>query len=164
MGSIAQGMLAEFEHEVKTTRKFLERIPGDQLNWRPHERSMTAGELAVHIASIPGAILKIALDDEGSPPSGSTRGVPESVEQLVERLDESAAFVRTNLPTLDDARMMQTYKFTAGGRTLLEVPRAAFLRTVLFNHWYHHRGQLGVYLRLLGAKVPSSYGPSGDEG
>jgi uncharacterized damage-inducible protein DinB len=71
--------------------------------------------------------------------------------------------LRQTLPTIDDGRMRDTFRMVQDGRTLMSLPRAAFLRNVMLNHWYHHRGQLGVYLRLLGAAVPSSYGPSGDE-
>jgi uncharacterized damage-inducible protein DinB len=78
-------------------------------------------------------------------------------------LDQCAAHLRQTLPTLDDSRMSDTFRVTQGGQVVMAVPRAAFLRSIMLNHWYHHRGQLGVYLRLLGASVPSSYGPSGDE-
>jgi uncharacterized damage-inducible protein DinB len=160
---IAQSMLQEFEQELGTTRKFLERVPQEKLNWQPHEKSMTAGQLALHIAQTPAGVLRLAQSDEGAPPNFATRPQPSSVREILDELEKSAAFVRQNLPKMDDARMGATWKLTQGGRTLLAIPRAAFLRNILLNHWYHHRGQLGVYLRLMGCAVPSSYGPSGDE-
>jgi uncharacterized damage-inducible protein DinB len=82
---------------------------------------------------------------------------------VFETLEASATFVRQTLPTIDDRRMRDNFQIVLDGRTLMSLPRASFLRSIMLNHWYHHRGQLGVYLRLLGAVVPSSYGPSGDE-
>jgi uncharacterized damage-inducible protein DinB len=161
---VASAMLAEFETELATTRKFLERVPADKLAWRPHEKSMTAGQLALHVAQTPLGVLNMAIQEEAPPPNFSGgRQQPATVAEVLAALDKSAAFVRETLPTLDDRRMHDTFKVVVEGRTLMAVPRAAFLRSILLNHWYHHRGQLGVYLRLCGAKVPASYGPSGDE-
>ena len=163
-GSVAGAMLAEFEAELATTRKFLERLPETGLAWRPHEKSMTAGQLALHVAQVPQGVLGMALADEAPPPNfGSGRQQPASVREVLETLDRSADFVRRTLPTLDDRRMNDTFKIVVSGRTLMALPRGVFLRRILLNHWYHHRGQLGVYLRMLGAKVPASYGPSADE-
>jgi uncharacterized damage-inducible protein DinB len=161
--TIAQILLEEFEAELPTTRRFLERIPADRLTWRPHEKSMTAGQLALHIAESPGRVAELVQSDEVIPPDFSTRQQPKSLPEVLDLLDRSAKSVRQNLLTYDDARMRETFTVKQGGRTLMSVPRAGFLRSILLNHWYHHRGQLGVYLRLMGAVVPSSYGPSGDE-
>ena len=161
---VAGAMLAEFEAELATTRKFLERVPADKLAWRPHEKSMTAGQLALHVAQTPLGVLGMALQDAAPPPNFSGgRQQPATVAEILQALDKSAAFVRETLPTLDDRRMADTFRVVVDGRELMALPRAAFLRRILLNHWYHHRGQLGVHLRLCGAKVPSSYGPSGDE-
>ena len=161
---VAGAMLAEFEIELATTRRFLERVPEAMLTWRPHEKSMTAGQLALHVAQTPLGVLGMAMKDEAAPPNFSGgRQQPATVADVLEALDQSAAFVRQTLPTLDDRRMNDTFRVVAGGRELMALPRAAFLRRILLNHWYHHRGQLGVYLRLCGAAVPASYGPSGDE-
>ena len=162
--TVAGAMLAEFETELATTRKFLQRVPPDKLDWRPHEKSMTAGQLALHVAQVPQGVLGMATRDEAPPPNFDRgREQPRTAGEVLEALDRSAAFVRQTLPTIDDRRMGETFKVVAGGRTLFAIPRAAFLRSILLNHWYHHRGQLGVYLRLLGAPVPASYGPSADE-
>jgi uncharacterized damage-inducible protein DinB len=160
---IANALLAEFEMELVTTRKFLERLPEDRLAWRPHEKSMTAGQLALHLAEVPAGVLEMALSDEGTPPELSVREQPSSMREVLDSLDRSAAKVREILPTIDDRRMLGTFRAVQGGRTLMSVPRVGFLRSIMLNHWYHHRGQFGVYLRLVGVKVPSSYGPSGDE-
>lgn len=162
--AIAQAILDEFERELGTTRKFLERMPAERLTWRPHEKSMTAGQLALHIAQSPEGVIRLTLADEATAPDFSKeRPQPASPREVLDTLDRSAAFVRQTLPTIDDARMRDTFTVVRDGRTLMSLPRALFLRNILLNHWYHHRGQFGVYLRLVGAKVPSSYGPSGDE-
>jgi uncharacterized damage-inducible protein DinB len=162
--TIAEAFLSEFENEARTTRKFLERLPADKLTWKPHEKSMSAGELALHIAATPAGVLEMALKDEAAPPNfGGPRPQPTSVEEVLRVLEASIATVRQRLPTIDDRRMQSEFKVTKDGTVLMAMPRAAFLRNILLNHWYHHRGQFGVYLRVLGAKVPSSYGPSGDE-
>jgi uncharacterized damage-inducible protein DinB len=162
--AIARTMLEEFERELGTTRRFLERLPADQLTWRPHDKSMTAGQLALHIAQVPQGVLTMSLSDEAPPPDFSNgREQPQTRREVLEAVDASTAFVRQTLLTIDDERMLQTFKIVQAGRTLMSMPRADFLRTIMFNHWYHHRGQLGVYLRLLGANVPASYGPSADE-
>jgi uncharacterized damage-inducible protein DinB len=161
--TIARAMLEEFEGELATTRRFLERVPEDRLTWRPHEKSMTTGQLALHVAEVPAGVLQMALEDVAAPPDLSVREQPDDLRTVLDALDRSADFVRGALPAIDDARMQVTYRIVQDGQTLMSLPRAAFLRAIMLNHWYHHRGQLGVYLRLLGASVPSSYGPSGDE-
>ena len=162
--NIAETFLHEFEHEAKTTRRFLERLPADRLSWKPHEKSLSAGQLALHIAAAPSGIAEMALQDEVPPPDFS-KPFPEanSVEEVLAAHDASVAAVKNALPQLTDARMRETWRMAADGATMLELPRVAMIRTILLNHIYHHRGQFGVYLRLVGAKVPSAYGPSGDE-
>lgn len=162
--SVAQALLSEFEMELGTTRRFLERVPADKLAWKPHEKSMTAGQLALHIAQVPAGVLQLALPDAAQAPDFSAgREQPDSVREVLAALEATAAEVRRMLRGLDDDRMQATFTITRQGRTVMAMPRAQFLRMIMLNHWYHHRGQLGVYLRLLGAAVPSSYGPSADE-
>ncbi|HTV48924.1 MAG TPA: DinB family protein [Phycisphaerae bacterium] len=162
--SIAQAMLEEFEHEAKTTRKFLERIPEDKLAWKPHEKSHTAGELGMHIARVPGGVLTAALLDQSPLPDFKALWPePKTVKEILAALDASIATVRRELPKLDDKRMSQNWSGTVNGHPVMTMPRVVFLRMIMLNHWIQHRGQLGVYLRLMGVKVPSSYGPSGDE-
>jgi uncharacterized damage-inducible protein DinB len=161
--TIAAGMLSEFEQELGITRRFLERLPEQGLRWRAHEKSMTAGQLAMHLARVPKGVLNMAKEDVGALPDFREREQPGSVGEVLRVLEESAEFVRRTLPGISDARMQEELKVTKGGQTLMALPRVVFLRSIMLNHWYQHRGQFGVYLRLLGAIVPSSYGPSGDE-
>ena len=162
--TIAEALLAEFEHEAQTTRRFLERLPEDKLTWKPHEKSMSAGQLALHIAGTPVPVLEMAQEDEVPAPDFSQPNPqPKTVGEILEVLDQSIAKAREILPTFSDERMHSIWKVKKDGKELMSMPRVAFLRSILLNHWYHHRGQFGVYLRLVGAKVPSSYGPSGDE-
>jgi uncharacterized damage-inducible protein DinB len=161
---IARSLLAEFERELTTTRRFLDRLPEERLAWQPHEKSMTAGQLALHIAQAPAGVLRLAQVDEANPPNFSAdRQQPATLREVFDALDATVAFVRQNLLQVDDRRMGQEFRVVQSGRTIMAMPRSDFLRSIMLNHWYHHRGQFGVYLRQLGARVPSSYGPSGDE-
>lgn len=156
-------MLEEFEREYVTTRKFLQRLPAERLSWRPHTKSMSAGQLGHHIAETPSMALRFALQDRGSPPNFAVREEAASVDDLLASHDESAAYVRKTLPNVSDAKMNALFAIDFPDGSAVELPRARFVRSIMLNHWYHHRGQLGVYLRLMGVDVPSSYGPSGDE-
>jgi len=163
--SIAHAMLGEFEHEARITRKFLERIPQDKLMWKPHEKSHTAGALGLHIAIVPGNVVRASLLDESPLPDFSKLfKQPETVQEILSIHENSFETVRQILPTLDDARLMTDWSATQEGKPVMTMPKVMLLRSIMLNHWIQHRGQLGVYLRLTGAKVPSSYGPSGDEG
>ena len=162
---IAHAMLGEFEHEAKITRKFLERIPQDKLMWKPHEKSHTAGALALHIAQVPGSVVRLALVDSSPVPDFNAMfKQPANVQEILSTHEKSAQTVREILPTLDDARLMTNWSATVDGKPVMTMPKAMLLRSIMLNHWIQHRGQFGVYLRLVGAKVPASYGPSGDEG
>jgi uncharacterized damage-inducible protein DinB len=162
--SMSQAMLSEFENEAVTTKRFLERLPADKLTWKPHEKSMTAGQLALHIAAGPAHVLEMANQDTMPPPDFSRPNPqPQSVAEVLQAHENSLAAVRRILPTFDDPKMQQNWQIKADDKVIMSMPRAAMLRMILLNHIYHHRGQFGVYLRLMGAKVPSSYGPSGDE-
>jgi uncharacterized damage-inducible protein DinB len=165
MMSIAHAMLGEFEHESKITRKFLERVPQDKLMWRPHEKSHTAGELALHIAILPGFVVRFVLGDASPVPRESdVFKQPASVQDILSSHEKSIEAVSEILPTLDDARLMTNWSAMLDGKPVMTIPKVMVLRVFMLNHWIQHRGQLGVHLRLVGAKVPSSYGPSGDEG
>ena len=162
--SIAQAMLGEFEHEAKITRKFLERIPENKLAWKPHEKSHTAGALGLHIANVPGNVARAAvLDESPLPDFGALFKQPVTAAEILSGHEKSVEMVREILPTLDDARLMTNWSAMREGKPVMTMPRVMFLRSIMLNHWIQHRGQLGVYLRLIGAKVPASYGPSGDE-
>lgn len=160
--SIAQELLAEFEAQAPVTRKFLERLPEDKLMWQPHPKSLTAGQLAYHLAFVPGGVIRGAQSDLTQPPDFQFPQ-PASLQEVREVFDQSVAAVREILPRFEDAAMHATWRIFAGEQVVLAIPRAQFLRNILLNHWYQHRGQFSVYLRLLNVAVPSSWGPSADE-
>ncbi len=161
--SIAQSFLAEFETQAPITRRFLERLPENKLTWKPHEKSMTAGQLAYHLASVPGGIVRFVQNNPAQAPAAFNFHQPASCQEILTAFEESIAAVRDLLPQYDDAAMSETWRLMAGEREVLAQPRAQFLRDVMLSHWYQHRGQFSVYLRLLGIPVPASWGPSADE-
>jgi uncharacterized damage-inducible protein DinB len=161
--SLAQSISAEFEAQAPITRKFLERLPEDRLAWKPHEKSMLAGQLALHIAMVPGAVVRFVQQNPAQAPDFKNVPQPSSLRQILDTFDESIATVRSLLPQLDDARMQETWRMVQGDKELLAIPRAQFVRDIMLNHWYQHRGQFSVYLRLLNVPVPASWGPSADE-
>jgi uncharacterized damage-inducible protein DinB len=163
--SIAEAMLAEFEVQAPLTRKFLERLPEDQLGWKPHEKSMSAGQLALHLASVPGGVVRLAQQNPATLPGADAFqvGQPLTREEILSKYDESVQTVRSELPKWNDAAMKETWRFVAGEQELMAQPRAQLLRDIMLSHWYQHRGQFSVYLRMLGVAVPSTWGPSADE-
>ena len=161
--SLAQSMFAEFEVQAPITRKFLERLPEDRLAWKPHEKSMSAGQLALHIARVPGGVVRFVQQNPAQAPDFSNVPQPSSHGEILDTFEESIAVVRSELPKFGDVSMQETWRMVRGDRELLAVPRAQFLRDIMLNHWYQHRGQFSVYLRLLNVAVPASWGPSADE-
>jgi uncharacterized damage-inducible protein DinB len=160
---IAQSLLAEFEIQAPITRKFLERLPEDKLAWKPHEKSMSAGQLAYHLASVPGGVVRLVQNNPAQAPGFSQPRQPVSVQEILKTFEESIVAVRSALSKFDDAAMRETWRLFAGEREVVAQPRAEFLRDVMLSHWYQHRGQFSVYLRLLNVAVPASWGPSADE-
>ena len=160
--AMIDSFLQELEHEAKTTRRVLERVPDNQLGWRPHPKSRTLGELALHVAGTPGEVAKLAAQSEIQAPDFKD-AVPASAAELLPALDHSIATARQLLAKMDDATLNGTWRVKRNGQEVLAMPRSALLRSIMLNHWYHHRGQLSVYLRELGVPVPSIYGPSADE-
>ena len=159
---LAQSLLTEFESQVPVTRRFLERLPKDKLTWKPHPRSMTAGQLAYHLAFVPGGVVRGAQKDQVPPPAFQFPQ-PATVQEILDAFDQSIATVREVLPSFDNAAMNATWRIVDGDQEIASMPRGAFLRDIMLNHWYQHRGQFSVYLRLLDVPVPSSWGPSADE-
>ncbi|MGE0354053.1 MAG: DinB family protein [Gemmatimonadales bacterium] len=155
--------LDELEREAHATRRVLENVPPDQLAWKPHEKSMSLGRLAMHVARLPEAILELSMQpvfDVTTPiPMPEATGLPE----LLDAFEQSLARARTLLGGMTDAELKQPWRAVAGDQVVMDVPRGAMLRSILLNHWYHHRGQLTVYLRQTGARVPATYGNSADE-
>jgi uncharacterized damage-inducible protein DinB len=161
--SATAALIQEFDQECRTTRRVLERVPSDKLAWKPHAKSMSLGQLAMHVASAPGHITDWALQDATEMSGGASPEAASTAEVLAAH-DASATRTKETLSKLGDAGLgaMWTMKMP-NGATVMAMPKAALVRSIAFNHVYHHRGQLSVYLRLLDVPVPSIYGPSADE-
>jgi uncharacterized damage-inducible protein DinB len=161
--AIIETLLQELEQEAQTTRRVLERVPDTALGWKPHEKSMSLGQLALHIATVPGAVAEMAAGPGLDMPPAFVQPSAQTAAELVPALEQSVVRARTALSGIDDRRAMEPWTLKRGNQVLMTMPRAAVLRTIMLNHWYHHRGQLSVYLRELNVPVPSIYGPSADE-
>ena len=157
------GLLAELEQEAETTRRVLERIPQAHLTWKPHPKSMSLGQLALHVATVPGMVAELAALDTIPEPPAFVQPEAATASELVPSLKESVAKAKRALGGFDDVRMGAMWRLQSGGREIMAMPRVAFVRAIMLNHWYRHRGQLLVYLRLLNESVPSVYGPTADE-
>lgn len=165
---ISQTLLPEYDHEMATTRKLLERVPEDRFGWQPHDKSMTLGRLATHLAELPGLGLRITQADslDLNPPDGSGGYKPTTLgsrQEILDTFDSRVAAAREAIASLEDQEMMKPWSLLNGGRPIFTLPKAAVLRSMLLSHSIHHRGQLSVYLRLNDVPVPSIYGPSADE-
>lgn len=162
--AIKDGLLAEFDHEMGTTRRLLERLGSANLSWKPHERSMSLGGLATHLSHIPqwgGTILNEAsFDLSAAPPSLQEK---TSAAEILSAFDASARQTRARLDK-SDAELAAPWTLKRGGQEVFTMPRIAAFRSFVLYHTVHHRGQLSVYLRLNGIPVPAIYGPSADEG
>jgi len=163
--SIAQTLIPEFDYEMANTRKTLERVPEDKLEYKPDPKSMSLGRLAGHIAEMVnwGAVTlqtdSLNLDGGNYQPFS-----PTSRQQLLAEFDKNVAAARSELEKATDAQMMQNWSLIFGGKPVLSMPRAGVLRTMVLSHVIHHRAQLTVYYRMNGVPVPALYGPSADEG
>jgi|SRR5215813_10715905 len=155
-------MLDELQQEAQTTRRVLERVPDDKLEWRPHPKARTLGELALHVATVPAGVAELSMRSPAQAPQFKDPS-PATAAELITALDQSIATVQKLLGGMHDETLLATWRLMDGDRELLAIPRIAFLRSIMLNHWYHHRGQLSVYLRELDVPVPSIYGPSADE-
>jgi uncharacterized damage-inducible protein DinB len=165
--TIAQTMLPEFDIEMANTRKLLERVPLDTKSWKPHEKSMSLGKLAGHVATIPSYGHRALTKSEWNfaVPDGEERGVPDfkTREEMLARFDAEVKRTREALVGVEDAALMQKWTLRNGDHVVFTLPRTAVWRTFMMNHLIHHRAQLGVYLRLNGVPIPGMYGPSADE-
>ena len=159
-----QSFIPELQHESSSTRKMLEKVPAEKFGWKPHQKSMTLGRLAGHVAEIPDWLTIILTTDEFDIASGTfQRTIPETSEELMEKFERSYKKALETLQAATDESLMQKWTFKKAGHTVFSVPRIAALRSFVISHFIHHRGQLSVYLRLLDVPVPGMYGPSGDE-
>ncbi|WP_109486908.1 DinB family protein [Occallatibacter savannae] len=161
--SAARALLSEFEQQAPITRRFIERLPEDKLTWKPHDKSMTAGQLAYHLASVPGGVIRLVQPNPAEVQGLPTFPQPASIQECLKTLDESIETVRQILASFDDAAMAESWRLIVAGKEALTMPRQQFIRDVMLSHWYQHRGQFSVYLRLLSIPVPATWGPSADE-
>jgi uncharacterized damage-inducible protein DinB len=161
---IVDALLPEFDHEMTTTRKLLERVPDDKFEWQPHPKSMSLGRLSTHLATLPWwgevTLNQTEIDVAGSAQAAQAA----SRKELLETFDKNVAKARAILVSKSDAEMMVPWSLKRGGQTIFSMPRVAVWRSFVVNHIIHHRGQLSVFLRLNDVPVPSIYGPSADEG
>ena len=157
-------MLQEFQRESATTRRVLDRVPNDKLTWAPHAKSMTLGKLAIHIAGVPAGISHIAQNDVHEiDPTAFAPQQPKDKKEILDAFEGSVKSAAQYIEGLTESTATATWRLKAGGQEILAIPRVELIRNIMLNHWYHHRGQLSVYLRLLEVPVPSIYGPSADE-
>jgi uncharacterized damage-inducible protein DinB len=159
-------LLAELDREIPRSRRVLQEVPAGKYDWKPHDKSMLFGYLADMVATMPSwltmGITKDELDVAPAAGAGMKREKHETSDALVKALDASAAGARAALLGTTDEFLMTPWKLLARGQVVHETPRWEMIQDTI-NHWAHHRGQMTVYLRLLGAKVPSTYGPSADD-
>jgi uncharacterized damage-inducible protein DinB len=165
--TIANALLPEFDHEMATTRKTLERVPNDRFDWKPHPKSMAMGGLATHLSNIPTwanhaigqDLLDLAPEGRPLPPMEMAK----SQAELLATFDQNMARAREAIAAASDEELFKPWSLLNSGNTILTLPKVAVLRSFVMNHMIHHRAQLGVYLRLNDIPVPSVYGPSADE-
>ncbi|HEX7678944.1 MAG TPA: DinB family protein [Thermoanaerobaculia bacterium] len=159
---LANALIAELEQEGKSTLRMLERLPMDKLDWMPHPKSLTLGRLAWHVVAIPALAVglidagRFDITNAGPPP------MPENPE-FVETFRGNLKAIRAKLAEMDDVALKTPFAIVRDGDELMHPPTIVFLRQIMMNHQYHHRGQLSVYLRLLDVPLPAIYGTSADE-
>ena len=164
MGTMIQPMIAELKEEAGTTKRVLERVPPDKLTWKPHAKSMTLGQLALHIATVPAALAKLAqLDSFDVTHAVFVPPQPKDLSEILGAYDQSLREAEQTLQGMTNEYAGGTFRLMKKDKELFAMPRTGVLRSIMLNHWYHHRGQLSVYLRLLDVPVPVIYGRSADE-
>lgn len=162
--AIKDALLPEFDHEMAVTRKVLDRVAEDRFAFQPHEKSMTLGRLASHVADVPSWGQTILKDAEFNMISGAYVNQTRSTRaDLLQMFDDNTKKIRGLLAGMNDADLMSPWVFKQDGKEMFSMPRVAAWRSWVMSHMIHHRGQLSVYLRQTGSKVPGIYGPSADE-
>jgi uncharacterized damage-inducible protein DinB len=166
MASIAENLLPEFDHETATTRLLLERVPVSRTDWKPHDKSMSLGQLAMHIATIPQwtpvTLKETEFDIDAQGGRSSSTPAFESLEHMLKMYDAAVAEARGLLAATTDGELMAPWALKRAGHTIFSMPRAGVFRTFIMNHAVHHRGQLTVYLRQCDIPLPNIYGPTAD--
>ena len=162
--TIAETLLLDFDHEIANTRRTLERIPENDPQWKPHEKSMPIGRLALHTATLPQFGTRMLTTDELN---FANERFPDLIFQstahLLTELDRTSAEAKSHLAAASDDYLKKSWRLCFGERVIIDLPRMILYRTMFLNHMVHHRAQLGVYLRLLNLPVPGLFGPSADE-
>jgi len=162
--SAIDGLIIELDQEAKTTRRLLDRVPEERLTWKPHEKSLSLGQLALHVASIPGNVGNMVMAEGFDVKTRKMDyAMPSSKVQILDALEASVSNAKKILSGLTQEAAMAPWKLTAGDREVFTIPRIGVVRNIMLNHSYHHRGQLTVYLRLLNVPLPVTYGRSADE-
>jgi len=162
--NIIDSLRMELLEEAKATRQMLERAPQDKFGWKPHEKSMTLGRLASHVAEIPGWTSEVLTKDEMVFDPATYKPVQcASTKELLALFDDKMAQAEKDMAGVSDARMMQSWRLKTGDKVVFEAPRVVVIRSMMLNHAVHHRGQLSVYLRLLEVPLPPVYGPTADD-
>ena len=160
---LVDALLAEFDHEMTSTRKVLERVPDEKGDWKPHPKSFSLGALATHVSNLPTwgteTLNKSEIDLSGNPTTTALR----STSDILSAFDRNVAAARAALVGKTDAELAAMWSMRRNGKTIFTMPKAAVWRSFVMSHVVHHRAQLTVYLRLLDVPVPSIYGPSADE-
>jgi uncharacterized damage-inducible protein DinB len=156
-------LFTDLKPELTTTRRILERVPNGKDDWRPHEKSMTLGTLANHVAQLPGLGILMLTTEDFDAAKRSPQPKPADAAERLKIFDRVTSELLKQLEGLDWDRAMSPWKFSVGERVVVNAPRAKVIRNMVVTHLAHHRAQLGVYLRLLGVPIPGSYGPSADE-
>jgi uncharacterized damage-inducible protein DinB len=156
-------LLMEFEQESATTRRLLERVPTEKLDWRPHPKARSLGELANHIASVQKTVTAAIQTPTYDLAKGTDSVVPDDSAAIVRTFDANVAEAKRQLATMTDEDLMSKWEGQVSGNTVFSAPKLGVIRAILLNHTYHHRGQLTTYLRQLDVALPSTYGPTADE-
>lgn len=159
--NMIEDWIRELNREAESTRLLLERLPEDKLSWRPHPRSMSLGQLALHAAGVPGGLAQL-LDEAVSEAPVVPLPEPTTRKEVLEALEWSVSLAESKLREWGEDGLRRNWRLVSKGETILEAPRIDMARSLMFNHVYHHRGQLTVYIRLLGISVPGMYGPTAD--
>ena len=161
--SLSESLLSELEYEAVSTGKLLDLVPADKLEWQPNPRAMTLGALALHVATISGDAGGFAFAGETEVDTLVQHPQPKNKEEILSGFAASIVGAKEVLRQGFDRWSNESWNLTRNAETIFTIPRGLMVRLFMFNHWYHHRGQLATYLRALGISLPSVYGPSADE-
>jgi len=159
----SKNLISELEFERTSTQKLLERLPEEKLTWKPHPKAFTLGQLALHVATIPGRIATFANNGTTTAEVLTDHPLSEDKNDILKSFDKSFDQALAILNNADETWDTKDWSCFLGEKEIINWPRPVLLRFLMLNHWYHHRGELVTYLRALGIFIPSIYGPSADE-